>query len=86
MFASNEDLDLVGPVPQSASLHKPVSYQEIRQMQMDRLEKAGVLQPTAGKGGKKHGAEGHKYVYFVLSEVFNVYTLTDLFFASTGSL
>lgn len=35
--------DLVGPVPLSASLHKPTSYNELRNLQIEKLKRAGAL-------------------------------------------
>ncbi|KAK6186062.1 hypothetical protein SNE40_008169 [Patella caerulea] len=35
--------DLGGPVPQSAELHRPVSYSDRKQEQFERLKKAGAL-------------------------------------------
>lgn len=46
--------DLVGPVPQSAALHKPTSYHEIRQQQIDKLQKAGVLQQREKSKSSKY--------------------------------
>ena len=41
--ARDSEDDLIGPVPQSASLHRQMTYNEIRQMQLDKLKKAGAL-------------------------------------------
>ena len=37
------DSDLVGPVPTSAALHKPASYNEMKQKQIEKIKKAGAL-------------------------------------------
>ena len=34
---------LVGPVPQTASLHRQMTYNELRQMQIKKLKKAGAM-------------------------------------------
>ena len=41
--ARDSEDDLVGPVPKSASLHKQKAYDELRQMQLEKLKKAGAL-------------------------------------------
>ena len=41
--AYSEDSDLIGPVPQSASLQRRTSYGEIKQQQQQKLKKAGAL-------------------------------------------
>ena len=37
------DSELVGPVPTSAALHKPTSYNEMKQKQIEKIRKAGAL-------------------------------------------
>ena len=35
--------DLVGPIPQSLSLHKPTTYDEIKKLRKEKLIQAGAL-------------------------------------------
>ena len=41
--ARDSEDGLVGPVPQTASLHKQMTYNELRQMQIEKLKKAGAM-------------------------------------------
>ncbi|ELU01457.1 hypothetical protein CAPTEDRAFT_186851 [Capitella teleta] len=53
--AQKEYQDLVGPVPSSASLHKPPSYNQLKTVQAERIRKAGASGQTAKK--KKAGLQ-----------------------------
>ena len=41
--SGQSDSDLFGPVPTSAALHQPTSYNEIKQKQLEKFRRAGAL-------------------------------------------
>lgn len=41
--SAQSESDLVGPVPQPASLHRPVSYNDMKKEQTEKCRRAGAL-------------------------------------------
>ncbi|XP_013395035.1 leucine-rich repeat-containing protein 27 isoform X2 [Lingula anatina] len=49
----HSDSETFGPVPQTAALHKPKSYEEFKQQQIEKYKKAGALGMVERKEGKR---------------------------------
>ena len=65
----SEDGGLVGPVPQSASLHRQMTYNELRQMQIEKLKKAGALGTFDKKSRQVKTLKRYELHFILISSV-----------------